>query len=118
MILLFDQNISYRITKILIESFPEARHVSQVGLQDSTDTEIWEFAKSKDYAIVTFDSDYYDLSIIKGCPPKIIWLRIGNLSTREIAILLEKDFELIRLFTTDNSFNNISCLEIDGKVTR
>jgi predicted nuclease of predicted toxin-antitoxin system len=111
--LLFDQNISYRITKLLSKSFPEAKHISQVDLQDSTDIGIWEYAKSNDYTIVTFDSDYYDLSIIKGGPPKIIWLRIGNMATREIALILEENIELIKLFITDNSYKDLSCLEID-----
>ena len=111
--LLFDQNISYRITKILSKSFPEAKHVSQVGLQDSTDMGIWEYAKSNDYVIVTFDSDYYDLSIVKGCPPKIIWLRIGNATTKKIARILEEDIDLIRLFVVDTSYTDLSCLEID-----
>ena len=111
--LLFDQNISYRVTKILSKSFPEAKHVSQVGLQDSTDIGIWEYAKSNDYTIVTFDSDYYDLSIVKGCPPKIIWLRIGNATTKKIARILEEDIDLIRLFVVDTSYTDLSCLEID-----
>ena len=84
-----------------------------MGLQDSADMGIWEYAKSNDYTIVTFDSDYYDLSIIKGCPPKIIWLRIGINTTKEIARILEEDIDLIRLFITDNSYKDLSCLEID-----
>jgi predicted nuclease of predicted toxin-antitoxin system len=110
--LLFDQNISYRIINILSKSFPEAKHVNQLGLEGSTDISIWEYAKSNNYTIVTFDSDYYDLSIIKGCPPKIIWLRIGNTTTDKIAKVLEEDFELITLFITDSSYKDLSCLEM------
>jgi len=111
--LLFDQNISYRIIKLLSKSFPKSKHISEVGLQDSTDTNIWEYAKSNGYAIVTFDSDYYNLSLIKGCPPKIIWLRIGNATTKKIASTLEEDVELISLFLTDSSYEDLSCLEIE-----
>ncbi len=35
--LLFDQNISYRITKLISDKFPEAKHLSELGLGDSTD---------------------------------------------------------------------------------
>ncbi len=111
--LLFDQNISYRITKIISNSFPEAKHVNQLGLQNSTDIGIWEYAKRKGFSIVTFDSDYYDLSIVKGCPPKIIWLRIGNATTKNIARILEENIELIRLFISDKSYKDLLCLEID-----
>ena len=111
--LLFDQNISYRITKLISDKFPEAKHSGELGLADSTDMAIWEFARSNSYTIVTFDSDFYDLSIVKGCPPKIIWLRIGNASTARIAKVLNEDFELIQTFLTDNSYKDLSCLEVD-----
>ena len=110
--LLFDQNISFRVTKLISEKFPEAKHLSELGLADSTDMAIWEFARSHNYTIVTFDSDYYDLSIIKGHPPKIIWLRIGNTSTAGIAKVLSEDFELIKAFISDDSYKELSCLEI------
>ncbi len=111
--LLFDQNISFRITKILLKSFPEAKHISQVGLLDSSDLGIWEYARQNGFSIVTFDSDYYDLSIVKGCPPKIIWLRIGNTSTQKIAKLLLENKELISLFISDTNYKGLSCLEMD-----
>jgi predicted nuclease of predicted toxin-antitoxin system len=37
------------------------------------------------FAIVTFDADFIDISNLRGYPPKIIWLRIGNTSTKNIA---------------------------------
>jgi len=111
--LLFDQNISYRIIKNLSNSFPEAKHISQVGLLDSTDTGIWEYARQNGFCIVTFDSDYYDLSIVRGSPPKIIWLRIGNATTQRIAELLIDNLELISLFISDKNYIDLSCLEIE-----
>ena len=72
--LLFDQNISYRITHQLKEYFSECRHVFDCKLTDCEDLEIWKFAKENDFVIVTFDADFYDISILNGHPPKIIWL--------------------------------------------
>ena len=43
--LLFDQNISFRIVKKLNDSFPDCRHVSDCGLMETEDLEIWEYAK-------------------------------------------------------------------------
>ena len=111
--LLFDQNISYRIVSLISDKFPEAKHVNQVGLEDATDNSIWNFAKDNNYSIVTFDSDFYNLSIIRGCPPKIIWLRIGNTSTQMVAKVLNDDFALIEAFLLDSGYEDIACLEID-----
>ena len=86
------------------------RHIE---LEGCGDFDIWLYAKENDYTIVTFDSDFYDVSITRGSPPKIIWLRIGNTSTNFIANVLKENFELIRLFIHDASYREINCLEID-----
>lgn len=103
--LLFDQNISFRIVKKLEDVFPEAKQVAQLDLYNSSDIEIWNFAKENDFAIVTFDSDFIDISTLKGHPPKIVWLRYGNTSTENIAEALRKQQLIISEFlsSTDES---------------
>lgn len=88
--LLFDQNISVRLIQRLADLFPGATHVTRVGLDCASDHQVWEFAKEHDYAIVTKDSDFNDLSTLYGSPPKVIWLRIGNSSTEKIESMLRK----------------------------
>jgi len=83
--LLFDQNISYRIIKRIEDIFPGSISVQALGYNNPHDIQIWEYAKSNNFSIVTFDADFIDLSNLKGFPPKIIWLRIGNTSTKNIA---------------------------------
>ena len=51
---------------------------------------IWEFAKANQYCILTFDEDFSELQNLFSYPPKIIWLRTGNVTTREIAALLTR----------------------------
>ena len=111
--LLFDQNISFRLLKQIADDYPEAIQVKEVGLENSSYSEIWEFARKNNFNIVTFDSDFYDLSVIKGIPPKIIWLRIGNTSTVNIAKVLIDNLELIREFIQSPDYKELSCLEID-----
>jgi predicted nuclease of predicted toxin-antitoxin system len=110
--LLFDQNISFRITKIVKDVFPGCIHVSQCGLMDLEDPEIWQYAKLNNYAIVTFDSDFFEISLIKGHPPKIVWIRTGNLTTKEIAALLKNNQKTIKSFLSSNEFQNNSCIEL------
>jgi predicted nuclease of predicted toxin-antitoxin system len=59
--------------------------VKSEGLNDCNDAEIWQFAKRNGFTIVTFDADFFDLSLVRKFPPKIVWLRTGNLTTFEIA---------------------------------
>ncbi len=98
--LLFDENISWRIKKILLKHFPDCKHVSDIENELRTDNQIWEYAKKQDFIIVTFDEDFTDIQMIYEFPPKIIWLRCGNKNTVYIA---EK---LIRLKTEIINFYN------------
>jgi len=107
--LLFDENISYRIVRKLPECFADCRHVDSVGLDECNDEIIWHFAKQNGFTVVTFDADFFKKSVIKGAPPKIVWLRTGNLTNSELIELLILNFSAISTFI-DNPAQN--CLEI------
>ena len=107
--LLFDQNISFRVLRSLPDSFSDCRQVRSEGLQNRDDVEIWQYAKVNGFTIVTFDADFFDLSILRGFPPKVIWLRTGNLTTSEIAELMILNFSNI---TTFINHSDQSCLDI------
>jgi len=106
--LLFDQNISFRLIKKIIDIYPDAKQVRELGLENATDIEIFEFAKNNEYSIVTFDSDFCDLNILKGFPPKIIWIRTGNTTTENLESIIRQKSELINSFFIDD----FGCLEI------
>jgi predicted nuclease of predicted toxin-antitoxin system len=73
-------------------------------LEGSADIEIWEYAKAFNYCIVTFD--FIDVSTLKGFPPKIIWLRIGNVPTDLIVSTIRLNYNQIIDFlkSTENAF--------------
>ena len=110
--LLFDQNISFRVIKGIIDLYPDAKQVRELNLENASDREIWSFANQEGYTIVTFDSDFYDLTLIRGIPPKIIWLRLGNTNTADIITTFRENIDLIQEFLTDPEYKNIGCLEI------
>lgn len=107
--LLFDQNISHRILYHLTEDFKGSTTIKSEALLNAKDKEIWDFAKDKDFSIVTQDSDFNDLNSLYGPPPKVIWIRTGNLKTEELANLLIKNFAEIEKFLKDQRYG---CFEI------
>jgi predicted nuclease of predicted toxin-antitoxin system len=111
--LLFDQNISFRIVKNILDTFPEAKQVRELGLENNTDRQIWNFARENQYTIVTFDADFFDLSNLLGTPPKIIWIRTGNRKTSDLAELILSRNQAIKEFITNPSYEELACLEID-----
>jgi predicted nuclease of predicted toxin-antitoxin system len=107
--LLFDQNISHRVLKLLTVAFTNSTTIKQENLIDSSDKNIWEFAKKNDFIIVTQDSDFNDLNSLYGFPPKIIWIRTGNLRTDLIATILNEHASEIEEFSKDSGYG---CFEI------
>jgi predicted nuclease of predicted toxin-antitoxin system len=107
--LLLDQNISFRLIKRIELLFPDSQQVRRLGLNDRPDKEIWFFAKTNNYTVLTFDSDYLDLSMIYGQPPKLILLKSSNQTTDNIEMLLKLKFESIKTFILEG---DLGCLEI------
>jgi predicted nuclease of predicted toxin-antitoxin system len=88
--LLFDENLSVRLVELLRAAYPDSTHVDLVGLRGRTDTEVWQFAAREQYAIVSKDNDFRQLSFLHGAPPKVVWLSVGNAGTDAIADLLRQ----------------------------
>lgn len=106
---LFDQNISHRILKSLPEDYAESRTVKGVGLINADDKKIWDYAKANNFIIVTQDSDFNDLNFLYGFPPKVIWIRVGNLQTKSLVDLLLNHADAVRIFLNDDYYG---CFEI------
>lgn len=107
--LLFDQNISHRITNFIQDIFPDARQVRELGLENLSDRLIWEYAKDNGFSIVTFDGDFYDFSLVWGHPPKIIWIRTYNQTTQNVADILRKHLITLEEFQKNK---DLACLEM------
>jgi predicted nuclease of predicted toxin-antitoxin system len=99
--LLFDENLSPALPHRLADIFPNSVHVRDVGMKATDDPIVWDYAKDNDFLIVSKDADMHDLSLVFGNPPKGVWLRLGNCSTRQIEELLRLDFDVIKLFYED-----------------
>lgn len=99
--LLFDQNLSPQLIERLADLYPDSVHVSQVGLDTALDRAVWDYARQPDYLIVTKDADFSELSLLLGFPPRVIWIRRGNCSTREIELLLRENYEAIAALSDD-----------------
>ena len=101
--LLLDQNISKRLVPLLEINFPGSIHVVQLELETALDEKIWDYARENGFTILTQDSDFSERIALYGHPPKVIWLRLGNVSTRHVEEALQREVELIRVFESDDA---------------
>jgi len=107
--LLFDENLSPALSGRIADLFPNSLHVRDVGMKATDDPVVWNYAKDNDFMIVSKDADMHDLSLVFGNPPKVVWLRLGNCSTRQVEEFLRRDFDVIKLFYEDE---NVSLLAL------
>lgn len=103
--LLFDENLSHKLSNRLCNLFPDSLHVRDIGMKATVDTTVWDYAKDNGFMIVSKDADMHDLSLLRGKPPKVVWLRLGNCSTQQVENLLRRDFEVIASFHKDDSLS-------------
>jgi predicted nuclease of predicted toxin-antitoxin system len=82
----------------LADVFPDSLHVRVLGVGGAADAAVWQHAKEHNCMLVTKDEDFHRLSVLRGAPPKVVWLRVGNCATRDIAELLKSRVEDIRAF--------------------
>jgi predicted nuclease of predicted toxin-antitoxin system len=99
--LLIDENLSPRLIRFLAETYPDVRHVSEVGLSRASDTDVWTYARTHGLTIVSKDSDFHQRSLIERHPPRVIWIRRGNCPTATIAEILKTAHDSIVGFHAD-----------------
>jgi predicted nuclease of predicted toxin-antitoxin system len=99
--LLFNQNLSPRLPRLLEELYRGSTHVRDVGLRDADDNEVWEYAKQHGFALISKDSDFQARSLLCGSPRRFIWLRVGNCTVKSIEELIRKHSAAIHTFGMD-----------------
>ena len=101
--LLFDQNLSPRLVNRLADLYPDSSHVYLIGLDTAPDPDIWQYARDNEFIIVTRDADFSDLNVMLGFPPKVIWIRRGNCTTREIELIFRSNYATVESLVEDES---------------
>ena len=96
--LLLDQNLSWRLIRLLEPNFPDVVHVSTIGLSQATDQQIWLYAMLHQFIIVSKDSDFQNFIPAKNSFPKFIWITIASARTTTIAQTLIDHFDHIYAF--------------------
>jgi predicted nuclease of predicted toxin-antitoxin system len=102
--LLFDHNLSPRLVDRLADMYPNSQHLFLISLDQADDLTVWEYARQSGFTVVTRDADFNELSILRGFPPKVIWIRYGNCSTRQIEEILRSHVEDIQAFDFADAF--------------
>jgi predicted nuclease of predicted toxin-antitoxin system len=100
--LLLDENLSPRLAEALTDLYPGSNHAHQCGLGSSDDATIWNYAKTNGFIIDSKDSDFEERSVVLGCAPKVIWLRVSNRTSADVESVLRSAFSIVTRFVDDD----------------
>ncbi len=91
-----DAQLPKRLATFLRENGFTAVHTLDLPNGNNTeDKEIIELSIKENAIVISKDADFYDAYICKGEPYKLIYLKIGNLSTTDIIQLFDKNLKII-----------------------
>lgn len=99
--LLLDQNLGPALARRLGDVYPGSAHVREFGLAAADDEAIWGHAAAGGFTIVTKDDDFRQRSVLRGPPPRVIWLRLGNCRTADVEAVLRARYADVLTFVGD-----------------
>ena len=79
---LIDAQLPPELAQFLESRGHEASPVRELNLRDASDTAIRNFAQEGGWTIVTKDEDFVLHALTRTSVPPIVWLRIGNSTTK------------------------------------
>ena len=63
----------------------------------------WRKAKGEGFTILTKDNDFLARALVRGHPPQVVQVCLGNASTRQISNLLQARFDDIERFVMESN---------------
>jgi predicted nuclease of predicted toxin-antitoxin system len=78
---LVDNQLPAALARFLVSRGAECQHVSDVGLADARDAEIWNYANSNHLVVISKDEDFLYWAKTPGATARFVWIRFGNCRT-------------------------------------
>jgi predicted nuclease of predicted toxin-antitoxin system len=100
--LFFDHHLSHKLVASLADIYPESTHTRLLGFGRTNDSDLWWYARDYGYIFVTKDEDIPELAILRGAPPKVVWLRLGNCKTLAVERLIRRNVLRIQQLVDDD----------------
>ena len=110
---LIDAHLPRRLARILQEYGHIAYHTLDLPHQNRTDDdEIMHFADMHDCIVATKDSDFVDAFYLQHRPQKLWLLSTGNISNRELELLIRANLSQVVTLLQDYRFVELSRTDV------
>ncbi|HIL69799.1 MAG TPA: hypothetical protein EYG38_08120, partial [Verrucomicrobia bacterium] len=93
---LVDAHLPRRLCTLLAEHGHDVVHTRELSAGNSTkDRIINRLSLEEQRVVISKDSDFFYSHLLQGRPWKLLLVRTGNISTRNLCILLERNLPMI-----------------------
>jgi predicted nuclease of predicted toxin-antitoxin system len=83
---LVDAQLPVELSQLLEDQGHVSEHVLELGLAQSKDRVLWEYAAEFHAIIVTKDEDFADWIVRGKAGASVVWLRIGNCTNTALLV--------------------------------
>ena len=109
MIFLVDAQLPRRLARMLHQYGHDAYHTLDLPDRNRTDDdEIMRFADTHDCIVLTKDSDFVDAFYLQHRPQKLWLLSTGNISNRDLEVLIRANIDQVVLLFQHYRFIELS----------
>ena len=92
---LVDAQLPPALARKIASAGYQATHVLDVGLLESSDSQIWNHAVEIGAVILTKDEDFAIRASVSKTPPSIVWIRIGNCPNAKLLAWFESELPAV-----------------------
>ena len=108
--LLIDENLPASLARGLPVNCSHATDIAQ----QPSDNELWIHARQRDWTILTRDTDFFDRIMLEGPPPKVVWVRLGNIRKTELESLLIRLWPAITTLLTESDLVEVHATTLEA----
>lgn len=91
----------------------DCKHAADLGARP-TDAELWQWGREERRVILTKDADFFERLLLEGPPPKIVWLRVGNLRRVELEALMKRVWPAVEALLADHDLIEVHRSSLEG----
>jgi len=111
---LVDAHLPPRLCAALAERGHDAKHTLDLPAQNQTkDRVINQLSFDEQRIVISKDTDFFYSHLLESRPWKLLLVKTGNISTRDLRILFERNLEAIEVM-----FQTHSLVEIDRSTVK
>ncbi len=93
---LVDAQLPRKLAELLESLGHDARHTLDLPAKNRTSDEtLRQLAQDEDRVLVTKDSDFVDSFMVRGLPPKLLFVTTGNMANKDLLTLFRASLPAI-----------------------